>query len=451
LSSEIRGYTDRQSVAQGETICFCVAALGGASGRVPVRIARLGAVESEIVSATAVVAAGAVPVERGWEDNRSPVAYEQHIGRDWRPGVYIARFGDSDDGLEEIFFIVRSARGERAPPLVVQIPTTTINAYNNWGGASLYPYNSQRWPATAVSFDRPQRADPRWPRGYGFKDEWELRVAAFVRWLDAMGYVADFIADNDLDEAPLAEACRLFISIGHDEYWSCAMRGHFDSFLARGGNAAIFGGNTCCWQIRLEPDRQGGARRRREICYRSAAADPVDDPSLKTVMWRDLGLPENLSFGAGFAKGAWRGAAAYGAFTVCRPEHWIFRETGLARGDAFGGTLDEQLLGYETNGVDYALDAAGRPHPTGSDGTPLSYRILALAELPHWGTPGNAALGVFTHPTSGCTIFNAATTDWAKGFETCLRSGDLLQTATARITRNVIERLSQPGGIHAAD
>ena len=119
-----------------------------------------------------------------------------------------------------------------------------------------------------------------------------------------------------------------------------------------------------------------------------------------------------------------------------RPEHWVFEGTDLRTGDTFGG----ETLAYETNGVDYALDAEGRAVPTGADGTPGDYLILGLAELLDWGTPGNAAMGLFTR---GGTVFNAATTDWARGLANCLAPDNHLRTDCARITRNVIERLSR--------
>ena len=93
-----------------------------------------------------------------------------------------------------------AARPGADTPVAVQIPTTTINAYNNWGGASLYGYNSVPAPAPAVSFDRPQQKDGLWPRGYGFADEWGLRIKAFVLWLELAGYRADYITSNDLHE-----------------------------------------------------------------------------------------------------------------------------------------------------------------------------------------------------------------------------------------------------------
>jgi hypothetical protein len=126
---------------------------------------------------------------------------------------------------------------------------------------------------------------------------------------------------------------------------------------------------------------------------------------------------------------------------VYRPDHWVFSGTGLCRGDRFGAADDERILFYETSGVDYTLDNCGNPVPTGADGTPSTYVILALADLSFWATPGNAALGIFTHPRSGGMVFNAATTDWARGFEICVSSGDLFRTVTAKITRNVIDRL----------
>lgn len=443
--TKVRGYTDRQSVAQGQSLRFHLANLGGNDlTSLPLRIVKLGIRETPVFEAVARAGAQDFPSDRGWENNNWDIGYNLDVGDDWTPGVYAARIGAPADDPADIFFVVRSAAPGSTTPIVVQIPTTTINAYNNWGGASLYSYNSIGSPAHAVSFNRPQCADAQWPGGYGFANEWDARIKAFAYWLEAAGYRADFITSNDLHEtAKILQHYRLFISIGHDEYWSRDMRDHFDAHIASGGNAAIFGGNTCYWQIRLEPDERTGDANRRQICHRNGDRDPAQDPTRKTVTWREVGRPENLSFGAGFAVGAWKGAGTPKPFKVHRADHWAFFQTGFANGDEFGDALNETLLCYETNSVDYTYDKQGQPFPTGSDGTPLNYEILALAELPDWQIPGNAAMGLFTNPHSGGTVFNAATTDWARGLEGCLRGGDRFQTATAKITRNVIERLMQ--------
>jgi len=445
LPARIYGYTDRQSVAHGQTIKFFISNLHGTdSVRLPIRIIRLGLTETEVDSGVAAVHASPVPATRAWENNSWSLSYATTIDRGWRPGVYIARVNDGTATSEDIYFVVRDSRRESPMPMVIQLPTTTINAYNNWGGASLYGYNSQPFRAHSVSFNRPQQSDALWPRGYGFVDEWKLRIKAFVQWMEAVGYQADFVTNNDLHEdSALLGSCRLFISIGHDEYWSREMRRHFDVFIESGGNAAILGGNTCYWQIRLDPDEKTGAANRLQTCYKNPQEQPNTDLGPKTGTWRDAGYSENMSFGAGVASGAWRGVGRdLGTFTVFRPDHWAFSGTELRRGDRFGHAADERLLSYETNGVDYILDNRGNPVPTGSDGTPTNYLVLALADLPFWATPGNAAMGIFTSPRSGGTVFNAATTDWARGLEACVSSGDLLRTVTARITHNVIARLS---------
>jgi hypothetical protein len=288
--------------------------------------------------------------------------------------------------------------------------------------------------------------------------------------MEAVGYEANFVTNNDLHaDSRLLHSSRLFISIGHDEYWSREMRRHFDLFIESGGNAAIFGGNTCYWQIRLDPDEKTGDAHRLQFCCRGIHEKP--DPGFtipeargmdsqggvgrrsgcgqcgtgpSTITWRDAGVPENASIGVGFALGAWRGVDRDpGKFTVFKPDHWVFSGIGLRRGDCFGDAADEKILFYETGGVDYFLDNLGNPVPTGVDGTPRTYEILALADLSFWATPGNAALGILRHPRSGGTVFNAATTDWARGLESCVKSGDLFRTVTARITRNVIDHLSK--------
>ena len=50
----------------------------------------------------------------------------------------------------------------------------------------------------------------------------------------------------------MLEGHRLFLSVGHDEYWSWGMRDTVESFVSGGGNAAFFTGNTCFWQVRFD-------------------------------------------------------------------------------------------------------------------------------------------------------------------------------------------------------
>ncbi len=44
----------------------------------------------------------------------------------------------------------------------------------------------------------------------------------------------------------------MFISVGHDEYWSSEMRDRVEAFVKAGGNAAFFSANTSWWRIKVD-------------------------------------------------------------------------------------------------------------------------------------------------------------------------------------------------------
>jgi hypothetical protein len=157
--------------------------------------------------------------------------------------------------------------------------------------------------------------------------------------------------------------------------------------------------------------------------------------------------PENTLTGVGFLWGGYhRSHGQYmdgsGAFTVHRPDHWIFAGTGLERGDPLGGM--HTVVGYECDGCEIDW-RDGLPFPTGRDGTPENFEILGTAPArwhpddcqwyDQWenGREGNAVLGIYQR---GGTVVTTGGTDWAHG----LRGGDAI---VERITQNVIERLSQ--------
>src|SRR5580704_16030955 len=76
----------------------------------------------------------------------------------WVTGVYLAKLTSSTGNSSFIFFVVRNDGGSE--DLVFQTSVTTYQAYNAWGGVSLYTNNlsGSAYPyphATKVSFDRP--------------------------------------------------------------------------------------------------------------------------------------------------------------------------------------------------------------------------------------------------------------------------------------------------------
>lgn len=64
-----------------------------------------------------------------------------------------------------------------------------------------------------------------------------------------------------------------------------------------------------------------------------------------------------------------------GGFTVYRPGHWAFANTGLGYVDQLGA--GSRVFGYEVDGLDYRMND-GLPYPTCTDGAVPEIAILAL-------------------------------------------------------------------------
>lgn len=303
-------------------------------------------------------------------------------------------------------------------------------------GAHVIPeHASANLQGHRVSFQRPQSSlFPNWEQ-------------PFVAWAEANGYAIDYCANQDLEEHPeLLTHYSLVLSVGHDEYWSSGMRDQLEAYIARGGNVAFFSGNTCCWQVR--PEENGQAL----TCYKqSFNLDPLfktNDQRLLSTTWSHhlVKRPENQLTGVGFLFGGYHKSHGQfmdgsGAYTVHRPDHWLFANTSLKSGDAFGGM--HTIVGYECDGCELEWKD-GKPFPTHRDGTPKSFEVLATCEAKwapndcewydQWekGRVGAACLGVYTN---NGTVFTCGSTDWAHG----LRGGDAV---VEQISRNVLAKLA---------
>jgi hypothetical protein len=386
-------------------------------------------------------------------------AYRLPIPSDWASGAYLAVLTEgswrktpvavpnpsSPDGRSmKALFVVLPAYPGRTAPILYKLPFTTYHAYNFAGGGSLYhrhrlclvPFGAKvtvRRPGGGTGGPLPPEHDdlidvydtssPRQSFGH-----WE---APFIAWLDANGYAVDYCTDLELHEVPdLLRPYRLFLSAGHDEYWSADMRAHAKSFIRAGGHAAFFGGNTCWWRIHFVEGNSAF------VCDKFRSTD---------LWWAPKGAndPEDALTGVSYRHGGgwWNGPRDAVGYTVHRSEHWVFEGTGLAHGDTFGAA--EHLIGYECDGAGLRFDAHGRPARNGAGRTPETFAALATGLLsPAWqdrpsreqAGPHAATMGV--HEDGG-TVFAASTTDWTRVL------GLDREPRVDRITRNVLDRLSR--------
>jgi len=173
----------------------------------------------------------AVPVRVGWA-----VTDVIRVRRRWLSGYYEARFvltsGDEAGRGSETYFVVRAPRAQRSQ-ILVQVPVNTWQAYNAWGGRSLYA--GPTGPGYRVSFERPYE-----PGNKQSPLEWEIQL---VRYLERGGYDVSYQTDLDTDNDPGSLLRhRLVMTAGHDEYWTKGIRDAFEEARDHGINLAFMGG-----------------------------------------------------------------------------------------------------------------------------------------------------------------------------------------------------------------
>jgi hypothetical protein len=191
------------------------------------------------------------------------------IPSDWVSGVYLAKFIDAHEKQTYVPFVVE---GNEHSLYVAVVPVTTYAAYNDWGGYSLYRAFGNGQPSTGpgtlsqrkgvkVSFDRP------YTRGFGSGDLLLFDLDA-IRWLERQGYDLSYISNVNLHENPTQLLQHhVYISLGHDEYWSKEIRDGVEMARDRGLSLAFLGADDAYWQIRFEPD-SAGVPDRVIVCYK---------------------------------------------------------------------------------------------------------------------------------------------------------------------------------------
>ena len=445
MTQVIRGYPHRASVFPGEILRLHIAA--EASLRFQIWFYRQGealVLKARTEAMRAHTRSPGAP-DRDWDWP----AYEYPIPRDWQSGAYIALFvpvdqtdthdpADPEQRDAAALFVVKS-RGV-AGKILYKLPVFTYHAYNDLGDprGSLYTAGYSK-----LTLRRPGGGVGGRPWDYYFPDFYDqssLRQTfwhwdvPFIRWLERRGFEVDYCTDLDINDnkANFLSRYRLLLSVGHDEYWSEAMRRNVAAYIEEaGGNVAFFSGNTCFWRVHLVDGNTA------LMCDKTNLAD----------LWFNSD-PENRLTGVSTRNGGaqWWGEREPIGYTVQHAEHWAFEGTALRDGDVFGA--DHALIGYECDGASIAdqPDERGFLVPRHDDGTPENFIILGTGKIgPKWAQdpedfPGGRTATMGIYENNGA-VFTAATTDWAR----VLASGE---PHVEKITENILHRL---GSVAIAD
>ena len=377
---------------------------------------------------------------KGW------MAYPYDLPSAWVTGVYILMFVEGDEAKNpklpmpdpmtpdartgKAMIVVKNPNPGVVSQLLYKVPLFTYHAYNAAGGNSIYQQHN-------VHFHRPGGGTGGTPWDMFYTDTFDGSSprqvfahwdAPFIRWLELSGYRVDYCTDLDIhrDGIELLSKYALVLSVGHDEYYSEAMRAALESFRDAGGNIAFCSGNTSWWRAEFDPN------------------DPLLMLGQQTIQnWSSIAIakPEDLLTGVSFRNGGWGQSRSNVGYSVQHTEQWPFEETGLTDGDAIG--VKDGIIGYECDGAPCNVVAPGPIAPSFNDptvGTPAGFMILGTGDTSSFNEPlGNhiATMGMYTQTG---TIFTAATTDWPRVAT--------IERDVGRITKNVIDRLGgRPKGL----
>ncbi|HJT30677.1 MAG TPA: N,N-dimethylformamidase beta subunit family domain-containing protein [Pirellulales bacterium] len=339
-------------------------------------------------------------------------------------GIYFAKLVREDNldpgGASHVVFIVRNDASHS--DVMMQASVTTWEAYNSYGGNSLYaPSLDQR--AFAVSFNRPfDTRATNWV-SWVFSNEYPT-----IRFLESNGYDVTYSTDVDTDRyGSLLKNHKIFLSVGHDEYWSAQQRANLQAARDAGVNLAFFSGNEVFWKTRWEDSFDGSnTAYRTMVCYKETLdGTPTDpaDPPIWTGSWRDPrfsppadgGRPENALTGTLFMVNSYRSDSIQVPQSDGLLRFW--RNTSIATmlpGQV--ATLPAGILGYE-----WDVDADNGFRPAGE--FDLSHTTISLSSeylLDYGGTFG---AGTATHSlaeyraASGALVFSAGTINWGWGLD----------------------------------
>ncbi len=445
----IAGYVSEQTVAAGQRESVYVRAPGAHTVRLEVyRMGWYGGTGGRLVLRSAALAAVAQP----------PCSHRDATGLtecNWHPaltflvpeglpsGVYIVKMHASTGAEGDCLFVLRPLR---APPLLVQIPTATYEAYNAWGGDSLYPGGTRQVGVTGtsqgveVSYDRPYESQT----GAG---QFFIGDVAVVRFLERYGYPVGYTTQASIDGDPgQAQGPRALIDVGHSEYWSAGDRGAFERALSGGVSLIFLSSDTMAWRVRFEPassaSGQAGQSGHRIVAYKQLAAL---DPSRgeRTGVFADGGaaLVGSAYDGCITPRLAGSGPPTYRYYewraSATLEPRWLFAHTGVTAGTSIPG-----IVGYE-------LDMRTPATPPGTQLVGSGTGATCMPEnepTPAHGTIAETTL--YTAP-SGALVFATGALGWEYGLEPVPQaSPDAPRSPDGRVvamTRNLLGRAMAGG------
>ena len=343
-------------------------------------------------------------------------------------GIYFADAIRTDTGgAFMIFFVVRNDSSHS--DMLFQTSDATWEAYNAWGGSSLYHSNLPGLDrAKEVSYNRPF-TDRGVQSGDGYTNWVMYDEYPMVRFLEANGYDVSYFTDVDADRnGSLLQNHQVWMSVGHDEYWSANEYNNVMVARDAGVNLAFFSGNEVFWKTYLAPSIDSSHTADRTlVSYKEThdnAADAPSDPAVWTGAWNDPrfnppgdATPQNALTGQLFTVN--RGLNDTGTpFTVPYSQSQLrfWRNTSVAAlQPGQTATIGDYELGYEW---DSDVDNGYRPAGLIDLSTTTQNVTQLFTDYGNTVAPGTATHSLTLYrAASGALVFGAGTVQYDWGLD----------------------------------
>ncbi|MEU6663067.1 N,N-dimethylformamidase beta subunit family domain-containing protein [Streptomyces sp. NPDC046821] len=415
----IVGYADQVSVTPGEEVGLHVSTTAPSFRVSAFRVGWYGGTQARLVWSSKRIRGRVQPESRllsGTRTIRTQWPRTTAFSTEgWPEGAYLLRLDTEDGHQRYIPLIVRSTQ-VKGRTVLMHAPATW-QAYNHWGGYSLYagPSGDYDNRSLAVSFDRPYDADGA--------EKFRVYERAAVVLAERLGIPLAYTTGMDVHRDPnLLHGATAVICLGHDEYWTPQQRQHVTSARDAGTNVAFLGANTCFRRVRLEQD--GSRTDRQVVCYKSSfQSDPSysKQPALVTTDFRESPAPDPESSLTGVL---YEGYPTDAPYVVHSANHWLYEGTGTRAGEGF-----DHLVGVEYDRV------------TPEAPTPERLEITAHSPLTCKGKRSHADSAYYTLP-SGAGVFATGTMRWVEGLMAGTPDGGRSHGMDTR-TRNFVTRTTE--------
>ncbi|MFS4093842.1 N,N-dimethylformamidase beta subunit family domain-containing protein [Streptomyces sp. AF1A] len=430
----VAGYTDRVSVTPGESFGLHVSTTAASFRVCAFRVGWYGGRQARRIWVSDRIPGRAQPPPHVLPATRTVRAdWPATLTVDtagWPEGAYLLRL-EADGGHQRyVPLIVRSTEGT-GRTVLLHAPATW-QAYNRWGGSSLYAGASGAYAtrSLAVCFDRPYD-------GSG-AEKFLVYERALVVLAERLGIPLAYSTGVDVHRDPaVLRGAHAVVCLGHDEYWTPEQRAHVTAARDAGTNVAFLGANTCFRRVRLAAGER--AEDRTVVCYKTSyRADPcyASQPALVTTDYR---LPPGADPESSLTGVLYEGYPVDAPYVVRAAGHWLYEGTGVRAGDGFA-----HLVGVEYDRVTPSAPAPG----------PLE--ITAHSPLVCGGRPSHSDSAYYTAPGKA-GVFATGTLRWVEGLvagtgELGLDHGMDARTRAfvTRTTENLLRTFAQgPAARHA--